>query len=220
MKNIQRKSNRVSKNPKLNIPDPSDLNKSKYYTVWKGRKVGVFSSWKECKESVDGFKDAKYKSFKSYDSAIDALLKNNQRINNSKKNKPVKGLSVDASCLGNPGLMEYQGVDVKTKKVIFRVSGFDHSTNNIGEFLALVHGLSHLKNIKSNQVLYTDSVTAISWVKNKKCNTSLNNNNLNSRTFELITRAEKWLRENKYENEILKWETKSWGEIPADFGRK
>ena len=38
--------------------------------------------------------------------------------------------------------------------------------------------------------------------------------------FKLIERAEKWLRENTYTTKILKWETKQWGEIPADFGRK
>jgi ribonuclease HI len=35
-----------------------------------------------------------------------------------------------------------------------------------------------------------------------------------------MERAEKWLLSNEFSNEILKWETKAWGEIPADFGRK
>ena len=38
--------------------------------------------------------------------------------------------------------------------------------------------------------------------------------------FELIDRAENWLKTNHYSNKILKWDTPLWGEIPADFGRK
>jgi hypothetical protein len=37
---------------------------------------------------------------------------------------------------------------------------------------------------------------------------------------EMIERAEKWLKENRYSNKIVKWETELWGEVPADFGRK
>ena len=42
----------------------------------------------------------------------------------------------------------------------------------------------------------------------------------NQPLFELIERAEKWLRTHKFSTQIVKWETKAWGEIPADFGRK
>jgi ribonuclease HI len=42
----------------------------------------------------------------------------------------------------------------------------------------------------------------------------------NKDLLELIKRAENWLKENSFRNPILKWETKAWGEIPADFGRK
>ncbi|KAA6314154.1 Ribonuclease H, partial [termite gut metagenome] len=38
--------------------------------------------------------------------------------------------------------------------------------------------------------------------------------------FQIIERAEKWLRETTYTTQILKWNTEEWGEIPADFGRK
>ncbi|MGB0789138.1 MAG: ribonuclease H, partial [Marinirhabdus sp.] len=42
----------------------------------------------------------------------------------------------------------------------------------------------------------------------------------NKPLFELIARAEKWLRTNTYTTKVVKWETRAWGEIPADFGRK
>jgi ribonuclease HI len=42
----------------------------------------------------------------------------------------------------------------------------------------------------------------------------------NQQLFELIERAEQWLKSNTFSTKIIKWETKVWGEIPADFGRK
>ena len=129
-------------------------------------------------------------------------------------------ISVDAASSGNPGKMEYRGVDTKTKKQLFIQGPFEEGTNNIGEFLALVHGLALLKKNKSDRILYTDSRTAMSWVKKKKCNTKLERNKKNEALFELIERAVNWLKENTYATTIVKWETKAWGEIPADFGRK
>ena len=60
----------------------------------------------------------------------------------------------------------------------------------------------------------------MSWVKKKICNTKLVRNEKNKDLFELIDRAIIWLKENSYDTVIVKWETKAWGEIPADFGRK
>ena len=116
--------------------------------------------------------------------------------------------------------MEYRGVETKSKKEIFKQGPFEEGTNNIGEFLAIVHGLALLKKKKSNQVIYTDSKTAMSWVKKRKCNTKLEKSENNETLFDLIQRAEKWLNTNTYSTLIVKWETKAWGEIPADFGRK
>ena len=129
-------------------------------------------------------------------------------------------ISVDAASSGNPGKMEYRGVDTKTKKQLFIQGPFEEGTNNIGEFLAIVHGLAFLKQHNSNRIIYTDSKTAISWVKKKNCNSKLKRNDKNKPVFDLVDRAIKWLNENTYTTTILKWETKAWGEIPADFGRK
>ena len=131
-----------------------------------------------------------------------------------------RSLSVDASCLGNPGVMEYRGVYTDTRQEIFRIGPFQEATNNIGEFLAVVHGLALLKQQKSSLPVYTDSVTALAWVRNKKCKTTLQVCDANRPLFELVERAEKWLRNNTYTNPVLKWDTQQWGEIPADFCRK
>jgi ribonuclease HI len=128
-------------------------------------------------------------------------------------------LAVDASCSGNPGPMEYRGVYLGSGKEVFHFGPMD-GTNNIGEFLALVHALALLKKEGFDMPVYSDSLNAITWVKQKKCKTKLLRTPKTEALFRIIERAENWLRENTYITSILKWETKDWGEIPADFGRK
>ena len=209
--------------------------KQKYYVVWKGRKTGVFTSWKVCKAQIEGFEGAQYKSFASLDEAEVASQKSYLDYKGKNTRKPklsltdqkkfgspiVESISVDAACSGNPGKMEYRGVLTHNKKEIFRKGPFEKGTNNIGEFLALVHGLALLKS-KGNETtpIYSDSKIAMSWVKQKKCKTNLYFDPSNKPLLDLIKRAENWLQNNSYKTPILKWETKAWGEIPADFGRK
>lgn len=208
--------------------------KKKYYTVWKGHHTGVFESWDDCKAQIKDYQGAQYKSFESFDAAKAALkgnytdyitkgkFKSNlSELQLKKIGQPnYHSISVDAASSGNPGIMEYRGVDTKTKKQLFIQGPFLEGTNNIGEFLAIVHGLALLKKKQSDKILYTDSKTAISWVKKKNCNTKLERNPNNEKLFELIDRALNWLKTNSYQTPIVKWETKAWGEIPADFGRK
>ena len=200
--------------------------KVKYYVVWVGNKSGIYSSWEECKKQIKNYKGAKYKSFANNKEAKVAFSKNykdyfgKSNIIISKELPDYNSISVDAASSGNPGVMEYQGVDTKTKKLLFHLGPFKQGTNNIGEFLALVHGLAELKKNNSDKPIYTDSNTAISWVKKKKCNTKLEKTKENERLFSLINRALIWLNTNSYSTNILKWKTKIWGEIPADFGRK
>jgi ribonuclease HI len=213
--------------------------KSKYYVVWKGTEPGIYDSWERCQQQVKGFYDAKYKSFESKEEAERAYANswenyirsndgtgNNGRKNSTYKNLPeteqpvLESIAVDAACSGNPGKMEYRGVDVKTGMEIFRVGPLENGTNNIGEFLAIVHALALFKKTNPNIVIYSDSKTAIAWIKAKKARTKLLPNEKNIPIFNLIERAEKWLKNNSYENPILKWDTEKWGEIPADFGRK
>ena len=127
--------------------------------------------------------------------------------------------AVDAACSGNPGPMEYRCVDLATGAVVFHF-GPMHGTNNIGEFLAIVHALALLKQNGSDMPLYSDSANAIAWVRRRHCNTRLAQTDANTPVFNLIARAEAWLTQNTYTTQIIKWPTHLWGEIPADFGRK
>ncbi len=208
--------------------------KEKFYVVWFGNPAGIFGSWKECQLSIKGVKGAQYKSFATFAEAktaynkeyADYKGKNTKKKTLSKEERAKIGepnlysIAVDAASSGNPGKMEYRGVDTQTHKQLFHQGPFLQGTNNVGEFLALVHGLAYLKQQKSDRIIYSDSKIAIGWVKRKKCNTKLKQTAKNKKVFELIVRAEKWLKTNTYSTKIVKWETKAWGEIPADFGRK
>ena len=201
----------------------------KWYVVWKGFEPGVYEKWADCKRQIDGFENALYKSFETQEQAIEAYRSEAWNYICKKKasaaplrseNIDSNSLAVDAACSGNPGKMEYRGVYTGTGEEIFHVGPLEEATNNIGEFLALVHGLALLKKQNLNIPVYSDSVNAILWVKNKKCKTKLTPTQANKPVFNLICRAESWLNGNTYSNKILKWETGKWGEIPADFGRK
>lgn len=208
--------------------------KKKYYVIWQGFETGIYESWQECRKLIQGYPNAVYKSFPDKASAEHAFYgnpsdflgkKNTQKTMSAAEKKqygvPEKeSLAVDAACSGNPGVMEYQGVMVNSGKQIFYQGPFQQATVNIGEFLALVHGLAYMKQKGFKMPIYSDSITAISWVKKKKANTKLPEVQKNQELFDLIRRAENWLQKNSWNNKILKWETSVWGEIPADFGRK
>ena len=115
--------------------------------------------------------------------------------------------------------MEYQGVYVATSTRVFHFKA-PVGTNNIGEFLALVHGLSYLKKNGLPQPIYSDSVNAMKWVREMRCRSKLPETEATRELWTLVRRAEQWLRANSYTTEIRKWDTNRWGEIPADFGRK
>jgi ribonuclease HI len=127
--------------------------------------------------------------------------------------------AVDAACSGNPGPMEYRGIDLATGAVVFHFGPL-HGTNNIGEFLAIVHALALMEQQGIKKSIYSDSYNAILWVKKRKCKTKLEHNQKTDYLFQLIERAEKWLNTHKTDIPIIKWETSKWGEVPADFGRK
>lgn len=128
--------------------------------------------------------------------------------------------AVDAACSGNPGPMEYRCVDLATGAEVFHF-GPVHGTNNIGEFLAIVHALALMERegIKG-KIIYSDSRNAMLWVKKKQCKTKLARTPRTEQLYQIIARAENWLRTHQINTPILKWETQKWGEVPADFGRK
>jgi ribonuclease HI len=210
--------------------------KQKYYVVWFGNPAGVYDTWNKCKKAIAGISGAQYMSFESLKEAKVAYnkeYKDYKGKSTSKKKRVLTpaekatygepnlySIAVDAASSGNPGKMEYRGVDTQTTKQLFHQGPFAQGTNNIGEFLALVHGIAFLKQKKNDRIIYSDSRIAMGWVKKKKCNTKLKQSAKNKPVFELIARAENWLKTNSYTTVVVKWETKAWGEIPADFGRK
>lgn len=208
--------------------------KQKYYVVWNGKNPGIYYTWSDCKKQIEGISGAKYKSFETIEAANDAFKNNPENYLTYKESKLnlfekpdkidltpiIPSISVDAACAGNPGIMEYRGVFTHNKEEIFRQGPYKDGTNNIGEFLAIVHALAWLEKNKINIPIYTDSVTALSWVKKRKANTKLEMNINNSKLFELLVRAENWLQSHTWDTKVLKWDTENWGEIPADFGRK
>ncbi|MBK8703695.1 MAG: ribonuclease H family protein [Saprospiraceae bacterium] len=203
----------------------------KYYVVWQGHTPGIYDSWTDCQLQIKAFPNAQYKSFDSRQAAEAAFKGNYWTYAKTAGSKPTpkpasrssivwESISVDAACSGNPGVMEYQGVDTSTGHRLFHKK-FNMGTNNIGEFLAIVHALALLqKEGKRQMPIYSDSVNAMKWVKQKKAKTKLELNAQTAELHEVIKRAENWLAANTYDNPLLKWETESWGEIPADFGRK
>jgi ribonuclease HI len=208
------------------------MSKSKYYVVWKGAKPGIYPTWQECSDQIRGFAGALYKAFSTKEDAEKAYRQNpythigsNSKTAAPKKKIAASGiisecLCVDAAWNTETKVMEYRGVYKPTGEEIFREGPFRDATNNIGEFLAIVHGLSLLYRKKNTMPVYSDSHTAIVWVRDKHAKTKLERTANNTRLFTLIDRAERWLLDHSYENKVLKWETSSWGEIPADFGRK
>jgi ribonuclease HI len=204
--------------------------KKKFYTVWAGAQPGVYASWAETQQQVKGYPGARFKSFPTEAEARQAFLQGTPApmAKRAKAEKAVspntsqiiwESVSVDAACSGNPGKMEYQGVDTRTGTRFFH-QAFPLGTNNIGEFLAIVHALAMLHKKGSNLPIYSDSRNAMKWVRNGKCKTTLVRNAKTEALYSVIERAETWLAQHTFSNPLLKWETERWGEIPADFGRK
>lgn len=208
----------------------------KFYVVWEGHNPGIYDSWEECKDQVEGYPGAKYKAFNDQNEATEAFRGSAEDhigiLKSIASHKPVNvnyeafpeiildSIAVDAACSKNPGPMEYRGVDTKTGITLFKVGPMDDGTNNIGEFLAIVHALAMTEKQGVSTPIYSDSRTAQAWVRERKCKTNLKPTARNAKIFELIVRAERWLQTHTFTNRIIKWKTEEWGEIPADFGRK
>ena len=208
--------------------------KEKYYVVWVGVAPGIYRSWTDCQLQVKGYEGARYKSFDTLQEAEEALAAPpSQYIRPASPSRPPRtesapslppgftgqALAVDAACSGNPGQMEYRGVHLPSFQQVFHF-GPQYGTNNIGEFLAIVHALALLQQKGLDMPVYSDSRNALSWVRQKKCKTRLPRNAKSEALFQLIDRAEQWLRTHSFTTPLRKWETEQWGEIPADFGRK
>jgi ribonuclease HI len=182
----------------------------KFYVVWEGATPGIYTSWTDCQLQIKGYKGARYKSFETRNEAEAAFASTPYEYvkplsHSSDRHVPVNAtwpatlldrniITVDAACSGNPGQMEYRGVHLPSRQQIFYF-GPMYGTNNIGEFLAIVHALALLKQKGFDMPVYSDSANAINWVKHKKCKTKLPREPKSENLFLLIERAERWLRE-------------------------
>ena len=215
------------------------MTSEKYYVVWRGHRPGIYDSWADCEAQVKGFPGARYKAFSSQREAVaayrDADVESlaifkaiaaqaaKQRVNyDAIPEICQEAIAVDGACARNPGPMEYRGVHVGSGRELFHFGPCDGGTNNIAEYLALIHVLALLKkNGDTRTPVYTDSKTALSWLRRGRSNTTIVPNERNGRTIDLLRRADAWLAANKpLTTRVLKWNTEEWGEIPADFGRK
>ncbi len=222
----------------------------KFYVVWAGHHPGVYDNWDDCKLQITNFPNAIYKSYNSPQAAADAYRKGaaakdsselfnliteagHSRDRKSKRagrgehahymDNPevdLRAWAVDAACAGNPGPVEYRGVELMSGRELFRIGPLQGGTNNLGEFLAIVHALALQKQMGVSLPIYSDSVSGMAWVRRRQIKTTLTPNASNTKLFELLHRAMQWLNTNSYSQPILKWDTPRWGEIPADFGRK
>ena len=221
--------------------------KQKYYVVWQGLAPGIYTTWEACKQQVHGVQGACYKSFDTAEEAEEAyhhppqahIVRSSTRHRTPRctdtppdvptyRNDTVLPLppevtahawAVDAACSGNPGAMEYRGICLSTGAVVFHF-GPIYGTNNIGKFLAIVHALALIEQQHLDLTVYSDSRNALGWVRQKKCKTTLKRNSKTEQVYTMIERAERWLQTHTWTTPLLKWNTRSWGEIPADFGRK
>ena len=217
--------------------------KAAYYVVWRGVAPGVYDSWTDCEAQVKGQAGAAYKGFATraeaqaaFSSSPDTYITRKPKSAEKGSSSPPSGgrgagrgagshpilpaLAVDAACSGNPGVMEFRGVIADTGTEVFHRGPFNGGTNNIGEFLAIVLGLAYLKQHNLPWVLYSDSRTAMAWLRKKHADTKLEWNAANRDLFFMLRKAEQWLHDNTWTTAVYKWDTKAWGEIPADFGRK
>ncbi|MDE5976103.1 MAG: ribonuclease H family protein [Muribaculaceae bacterium] len=217
----------------------------KYYVVFNGRNPGVYDNWDDAKMQIENFNGARFKGYASPGEAAEAFRKSTGNADNAdlgrflaaagnarplpKAGQPdymtipevdLDAWAVDASCLGNPGKMEYQGVELMTGRTLFRIGPFDDATNNIGEFLAIVHAMALMHREGKYHNIYSDSVSGMAWVRTHKVKTQLKPTPRNGKVFELMARAVTWLNSHTFPAKVLKWQTERWGEIPADFGRK
>jgi len=211
-------------------------NRRKWYVVFNGPEPGICDSWEECLARVNGVSGVRYKSYDTQEDAtlafrdgedagsvLRAIAHGPHRVVNYTALPGVvaDSVAVDAACSGNPGLMEYRCVDVPTGAELFHQGPFPDATNNVGEFLALVHALALMvKQGNDHTAIYSDSRVAQLWVRMGKCRTTLKPTARNAYVLQLVARAEAWLATHEWPNQVLKWNTEEWGEIPADFGRK
>jgi ribonuclease HI len=213
----------------------SKKSKNKFYVVWHGHEPGIYNSWAKCRAAIRGVSNARYKGFSTREAAERALGegsaehwgtgKHVSRLSEqalARVGQPLApSICVDAGCDAPVGVMEYRGVQMPDRSIVFAHKPIQQATNNMGEFLALVHALGFLKKQQLDWPVYSDSVTALAWLNRRNVRSkAMAEGRTSPQADDLVRRALDWLGSNEFANPILKWQTEAWGEIPADYGRK
>lgn len=210
----------------------------KFYVVFDGYQPGIYDTWEECKRQVEGYRNAKYKSYPNCEEATIAFRKvmdvdemQFYTFLSKQKAAPVNfeafpeirldAIAVDGACdKTTGGNIEYQGVKIATGERVFHFGPIFPGSNNIAEYLALVHALALLgQQGDGTTPIYSDSRSALSWIRRRGHRSTLQIP-ADCKVAQLLKRADTWLATHTWTNPVLKWETDKWGEIPADFGRK
>lgn len=129
--------------------------------------------------------------------------------------RPVNGIVTDGAHSTKSRLTRYRAVDISTGEELFSQSlGFQ--IINIAEFLGVFEAVKYIiANDYSPRVIYTDSITAITWFNAKRTTSK--------KRYPALLKAEVFLKAFASEVETIEvkhWDNREWGEIPADYGEK
>lgn len=113
--------------------------------------------------------------------------------------------------------MEYKAFNEETQKWIFQKKYTGYCTQNISDFISIVHALHYCNENSLDSPIYNNNKIAINWANNKKTNTQLFKNNENKEIFQLYENALVWLKQNECSNQILFWNKKEMGNIEKPF---
>lgn len=191
--------------------------KNRFYVVWRGRQTGIFNSWDECKQQIDGYPGAQYRAYPDWEQAHEAHLKGYwknvaDKIEQADEEVEQDSVTVDVRINEN-GRLQYFGFHTTTGQLLFSSPVYEDGNNNVGQFLAIVHALALLAPRDDFRTIYSASDTAIRWVEKRQCNTSLCRTLRNTQLFDLLARANQWLAHNSFANHVVKWDKERWGEI-------
>lgn len=202
-------------------------NKSYLVELERGGEIREFKTWRDCK----GFMDSKryaYAAGPTYEEALEKLQASREKqyayIDGTAKPRgsktaeesgprPTKGITSDCGTHGNPGPCEYQVTDIKGNRLYYIHLGVH--TNNYAE-LSGIEGMIKIAVERGETELWTDSKIAMGWIRTGRVGEGVRERD---EILKIVGRIQELFKQHPQLN-LRKWNTKSWGQIPSDFGRK